>query len=243
MAGMLAVLMTIGGIVTMVVRTSERVEQAQTRMNTQQIQDKLAQYLIDNKATDVDGDGILELPEQWQYPNAPNATAQAPALNTTNFSEQNTAALSGFLRPSASAPSGQAGSVGTVVTPDPYSPEDTPGFIPLNANVPENLLFDADGNLFRVCSYKFTLNGTINDTEPNRTHTPLARLSFDEALNQTVFAIIGTKSPNTEPEPCNILSSPVLRDSLTSQGPSEFGRADSLSERSTVQPSDETSSG
>lgn len=76
MAGMLVVLMAIGGVVTMVVRTSERVEQAQGRMNTQQIQDKLAQYLIEKHATDelfereeplpdIMPDGILELPEQW----------------------------------------------------------------------------------------------------------------------------------------------------------------------------------
>jgi hypothetical protein len=69
MSGMVVVLMAIGGAVTLAVRTADRVEQTQAVLNTQQIQKKLAEYIVNNLVRDVENDGFLDLPEQWYLPN------------------------------------------------------------------------------------------------------------------------------------------------------------------------------
>lgn len=72
MSGMVVVLMAIGGAVTLAVRTADRVEQTQTVLNTQQIQKKLADYIVNNLVRDSDNDGLLDLPEQWAMDQAGN---------------------------------------------------------------------------------------------------------------------------------------------------------------------------
>jgi hypothetical protein len=210
MAGMLVVLMAIGGIVTMVVRTSERVEQAQTRMNTDARAKKLAEYVIDNLATDNEnngnGDGILEVVPQYYTPlqQQPNSTQLTTGVSAGILAQAQSIGTSAGSIVGSNPTTGGAGQmIPTYVASGAQGPDTISGLGYLPANqIPEALQSDAAGNFFRICSVKLFDNSAPDTQWPQITADPYKNYFLlgtnandsQRFINQPVFIIVSGKN-------------------------------------------------
>ena len=71
----------LGTLISSSANIANKIATSQTVINNQNVMDKLAQYLIQNTARDVDADGLLEMPEQWYQPAIKNAPVESPAYD------------------------------------------------------------------------------------------------------------------------------------------------------------------